>query len=119
MKHVPVIGLISVLLVNSPVFAAEQHGLGMNHDAMPGMKQDSGETMMLNDGIAIKIDKKNGSVMLQHGTIPSVKMPPMTMSYRVKDALQLRSLHDGDKVRFMLEKQDSDYLITHIELVKG
>lgn len=52
-----------------------------------------------------------GKVTLKHGLIKSMKMPPMTMNYKVKDPAMLKSLQKGDHVEFQL---DSDMVIEDI-----
>lgn len=119
MKHNFTGSLLLALLISTTVFADDQHGHAMNNGAMPEMQQSSGQAMMLTEGIVKKIDQQGGMVTLQHGEIINIKMPAMTMNYRVKDAQQLKALHAGDKVRFAVEKMKNDYIVTHIELVKG
>ncbi|HEX5484732.1 MAG TPA: copper-binding protein [Limnobacter sp.] len=52
-----------------------------------------------------------GKVTLKHGLIKSMKMPPMTMNYKVKDPAMLKDLQKGDHVEFQL---DSDMVIEDI-----
>ncbi len=118
MQHTLAISIFLVFLASAPAFSGDQHGHELNHDAVQGTHQAGKQTMKFNEGIAKKIDQKNGKVTLQHGDITSVNMPAMTMNYRVKDVLQLKSLNAGDKVRFSMEKINNDYVVTHIELVK-
>ncbi len=108
--------IILALLTSSTAIAAEhQH---MNHNEMPQLntaKPAAGESLHWNDGVIKKINPKKQKVTLKHGDIPGV-MPAMTMSYRVTPWID--SLKPGDKVRFVLEKQNDDYVLTHIEAVK-
>ena len=126
MQHTLTGSLFFSLLVSATVFADGQHGRDMNHDAlrhmdqsaMKAMQHGDGQAMQLTDGVAKKVDLKNGKVTLQHGEIANVKMPAMTMSYRVQQAQQLESIQAGDKVRFAVNKLNNDYVVTHIEVVK-
>ena len=52
----------------------------------------------LTDGEVRKIDKAQGRITLKHGEIKNMDMPPMTMTFRVKDAKALDTLAVGDKV---------------------
>ena len=52
------------------------------------------------DGEVRKIDKPNGTVVLKHGEIKNLGMPPMAMMFHVKDPAMLNKLKEGDKVRF-------------------
>ncbi len=51
-------------------------------------------------------------VTLRHGPIDNLKMPPMTMMFRVSDSAQLEGLEVGDAVLFRAEQQDGSYVIT-------
>lgn len=72
----------------------------------------------LAEGVVKKIDAPSQRVMLAHGPIPSVRMGPMTMMFKVKDPAMLKSLKEGDKVRFQVEESSSGYLVTRIEPAK-
>lgn len=138
MKNTIVSSLFMSLLVSSSVFAEEKnnHSQGMGHEdlqqmdsaamkaiqnnmhagnALPG---DDGQVMQLTDGIVKRVDPNNGKITLQHGEIAKVKMPGMTMSYLVKHVQQLKIIHEGDKVRFALDKLNNGYVVTHIEVAK-
>lgn len=87
---------VAGLLVSFPVFAADK----------------------LAEGIVKKVDLPSQRVMLAHGRIDSIGMMPMTMMFKVKDALMLKPLKEGDKVRFLVEEIGGDYTITRIEAKK-
>jgi len=113
MLHIITSSLFLVMLASTNAGAAEhQH---MNHEAM--QTADAVNTMQWTEGEVKRVDHKKGKVTLHHPEIVDV-MPAMTMAYRFKDKAALKSLHAGDKVRFVLEKQDDTYLVTHIRLVK-
>lgn len=59
-----------------------------------------------------KIDVPTAKITLKHGEIKNLGIPPMTMTYRVKDKAMLDGVHVGDKVRFTVEKIDSQYVVT-------
>ena len=65
-------------------------------------------------GEITKVDKAAGRVTLKQGEIKSLNMPPMTMTYRVKEARLLDDLKAGDNVRFAAERIDGQYVITVI-----
>jgi Cu/Ag efflux protein CusF len=67
------------------------------------------------EGEVRKIDKGAKKITLKHGPIPSLDMAPMTMVYRVRDASLLDKVKPGDKVKFVAEKIDRQYTVTHIE----
>jgi Cu/Ag efflux protein CusF len=65
-----------------------------------------------------KVDKEAGKITLKHGEIRNLEMPPMTMTFRVKDRAQLDKVKQGDKVRFTAEKVGSTYTVTLLEPAK-
>lgn len=69
----------------------------------------------LSEGTIKKIDAASQRVMLAHGPIANLGMPPMTMMFKVKDAALLKPLKEGDKVRFRVEDVGGDYTIVRIE----
>ena len=50
-----------------------------------------------------KVDVAKGLVVLRHGDIPNLAMPPMTMGFDVADPRMLDGLKVGDKVSFQAE----------------
>jgi Cu/Ag efflux protein CusF len=72
----------------------------------------------LTEGTIKKIDAPSQRVMVAHGPIENLGMPPMTMMFKVKDAALLKKLKDGDKVRFRVEDLGGEYTIVRIEAVK-
>jgi Cu(I)/Ag(I) efflux system periplasmic protein CusF len=63
-------------------------------------------------GEVTKLDKAGGRVTLKHGELKGLDMPPMTMSFRVRDAKLLDGVIVGDRVRFTAEKLDGQYTVT-------
>lgn len=62
-----------------------------------------------------KVDKAQGKVTLQHEAIATLKMPAMTMAYRVQNPAWLEGLKEGDKVRFDADKVNGQYTITALK----
>lgn len=64
-----------------------------------------------------EVDAAKGKIDLNHGPIPSMKWPAMTMGFRVEDKSQLSSVKPGDEIEFELRGEpdkDGDYTITRI-----
>lgn len=112
MQQIIKISLFSVWLASTSAIAAEHQHL--SHEAMQ-TTMDAGQQW--SDGVVKKIDRKAGQITLKHSAIAG-SMPAMTMSYRVAPAESLKSMHAGDKVRFVLEKDNEAYVVTHIEAVR-
>ncbi|MDD2722306.1 MAG: copper-binding protein [Gallionella sp.] len=102
--------LLAILLAASGTLLAAEH------DHMPN-SASAAQAGQWADGVVIKVNEKRGKLTLQHGNIEGV-MPAMTMAYEVQHVQVLKSLHKGDRVRFVLQQQQDKYLITQIELVK-
>ena len=67
------------------------------------------------DGEIRKIDAKAGRVIIRHGEWKGMDMQAMTMAFRVRDAAVLGGLKVADTVRFVVEKDGGDYVVTAIE----
>jgi Cu(I)/Ag(I) efflux system protein CusF len=101
--------LLSLLLALSlPVFA--QH----NHGAM----QPAAQSAPLADGTVKKIDKAAGEVVIQHGQLDSIGMPPMTMAFGVADKSWLNKLKPGDRIRFAAEMKGGNAIVSRYEMVR-
>lgn len=80
-----------------------------------GMKGTVNVTQNWAQGEVRRIDRDNGKISLRHGTIPNLKMPPMTMVFTAKDKDMLNALELGDSVRFVVAYEAGKYLITQIQ----
>lgn len=69
----------------------------------------------LSQGEVRKIDLAGQKITLRHGPLQSVGMPPMTMVFGVRDAALLEGISVGDKVRFQVEQQGSQYVVTELQ----
>jgi Cu/Ag efflux protein CusF len=61
-----------------------------------------------------KIDKSKGTVTLAHGPLPN-GMPPMTMSFRVKQREWLDHMMQGQKIRFKTDNEDGALTVLRYE----
>ena len=68
-------------------------------------------------GKVAAIDAARGRVELEHGAIPTLKWPPMTMGFLVSDKSQIARIRKGDTVEFELNEKptaEGDYVIARI-----
>jgi Cu/Ag efflux protein CusF len=72
----------------------------------------------LTEGEVKKVDRETKKVTIKHGPIENLKMPPMTMVFRVKDPAMLDGLDAGTKVRFRAEEAEGGYLVTRLQKAK-
>lgn len=98
------------LAVSLPAFA--QH----DHHAAP--KAGASKNAPLTDGLVKKIDKAAGEIVIQHGQLDSIGMPPMTMAFGVADKTWLNTLKVGDKIRFAAEMKGGNAIVSRYELAK-
>jgi Cu(I)/Ag(I) efflux system protein CusF len=65
-------------------------------------------------GSVISLDEKAKKITLKHEKIRDL-MPAMTMGFPVKSGEMLSNLRAGDKLRFTLTLQGTDFVIENIE----
>jgi len=65
-----------------------------------------------------KIDKPAGRITLKHAEIKAYDMPGMTGAYKVQDPAMLDKVQVGDHVQFQLDRLNSVYTITRIDVQK-
>ncbi|WP_323931634.1 copper-binding protein [Aeromonas caviae] len=90
----------------------------MNHAGhdMGQMGQMEGmNEMAMTQGVISRIDAANGKVGIRHEAITNLKMPPMTMVFRVADPALLKDLKVGDAVRFHAENPAGKLTVTAIQ----
>lgn len=108
MERTHLLSLILVMTLStpiSPVFADQHDG---NH---------AGSTAMT-AGEVKKVDKDVGKVTIKHGPIKNLGMPGMTMIFRVKDAVMLDQLKEGDKIHFAADKINGAFTLMQVEQIK-
>lgn len=103
--------LLFTLLLSLSLPAFAQH----DHHAGPAKAVQSAP---LTDGTVKKIDKAAGEVVIQHGPLDSIGMPPMTMAFGVADKGWLGKLKAGDKIRFAAEMKGSQAIVSRYEMAK-
>ena len=65
-----------------------------------------------------KVDKPAGRITLKHAEIKAYDMPGMTGAYKVADPSMLDKVQVGDHVQFQLDRLNSVYTITKIDVQK-
>lgn len=103
--------LILSLLVALALPAYAQHS---QHAAPPAADR----SQPLADGTVKKIDKAAGEVVIQHGQLDSIGMPPMTMAFGVADKTWLDKMKPGDKIRFAAQLKSGNPVVVRYEMAK-
>jgi Cu(I)/Ag(I) efflux system membrane protein CusA/SilA len=99
-------------LSTSPVWAQEAPAAAKSAQPNP-----TAATMPLVQGEVRKVDTEKGMVVLRHGDIPNLAMPPMTMGFDVADKKWLDGLKVGDKVNFQAEMRKGKAVVTEFQRV--
>ena len=110
--------------LRGPAFAALVILCGLHAPAQPAgagappaaaSAAAAGASAPLVEGTVRKIDRKTGRLTLQHGRIPNLDMPGMTMAFPVADPKALGALKAGDEVRFSAERVNGAVTVTRVE----
>ena len=102
--------LALLLSLSLPAFAQHDHSM---HP-----KPATVQSAPLSDGLIKKVDKKAGELVIQHGQLDSIGMPPMTMAFGVADKNWLNTLKAGDKIRFAAEMKGGNAVVSRYEMAK-
>lgn len=70
---------------------------------MPMMQSEEDGAEASAEGTVTKIDEEAGTITIDHGPVPEVEWPAMTMGFAADDA-QRASIAAGDDVNFTFEK---------------
>jgi Cu(I)/Ag(I) efflux system periplasmic protein CusF len=101
--------LIGVLtLATAGAAAADDMAKMKGMSATPAAKQGKGT------GVIKAIDAKSGTLTIQHGPIPAVSWPAMTMTFKAKPATLLKGLKVGQTVGFDTTVRGMDAEVTAV-----
>ncbi|WP_298853746.1 copper-binding protein [uncultured Aquimonas sp.] len=65
-----------------------------------------------------EVDNDAKKLTIKHRHFKSLDMPPMTTVFQVKDTAPLDTVDPGDKVRFLVEKAASGFVVTDVQAAK-
>lgn len=85
------------------------------HDMSQTGEMSEQAEMVMTKGVITRIDAANGKVGIKHEAIENLKMPAMTMVFRVADPAQLKGLKVGDAIHFHAESQSGKLTVTAIQ----
>ena len=72
----------------------------------------------LTAGEVTKVDREARKITVKHGPIANLKLPSMTMVFRVKDAAMLDGIDAGSHIRFRAEEANGGYVMTRLQKAK-
>ncbi|MDB5749546.1 MAG: transporter [Massilia sp.] len=107
---------IAIALSAATSIATAQQSAHGGHDAHAAQAgHQAAATTELADGEVKKIDKEAGKITLRHGELKNLKMPPMSMVFRVKDAAMLDQVKVGNKVKFAADRVNGAVTIVQLQ----
>ena len=68
-----------------------------------------------NEGIVRKVDKPAGEIIIRHGPLTEMDMPPMTMAFEVSNPEFFDKVKAGDRVTFRVELLNGRFTVTRID----
>jgi Cu(I)/Ag(I) efflux system protein CusF len=80
---------------------------GLSHAQQGAVHQASGKVT--------KIDPAAGRVTIAHGPVASLKWPPMTMAFEVKDKALFDKLQQGANIEFSFVQSDRKHVVTAVK----
>jgi Cu/Ag efflux protein CusF len=114
MKHLSILISAATLCVGATMASAQAQDHSQ-HTATPTHTQTA---VQMSSGQIVKIDKEAAKLTIKHGPLVNLKMPGMTMAFKVKNPEMLDQVAAGDKVRFVAENVQSALTVTALEAVK-
>jgi Cu(I)/Ag(I) efflux system periplasmic protein CusF len=69
-------------------------------------------------GKVTKVDASAGKITIDHGPIPNLEMPAMTMVFKAGEDSMLKAVKAGDRVTFTADKINGQYTVTKIDKAK-
>jgi Cu/Ag efflux protein CusF len=81
---------------------------------MPGMNDTKKATTANASGTITAVNPANHKVTFDHGPIPAINWPAMTMEFAVVPSVDLAKLKTGDKVNFTLSGSGGTYTVQSI-----
>jgi Cu/Ag efflux protein CusF len=110
---------ITILISAMTLFAAAASAQSTDHARHAGAPAASQAeaASLLAPGEIIKVDKDAAKVTIKHGALAHLKMPAMTMAFKVNSPAMLDQLKPGDKISFVAEKVNGALTVTALEPV--
>jgi Cu/Ag efflux protein CusF len=101
--------LFSLLPATAPF--ASVHDEHAGHRAQSTTAKESS----MSEGVVRKVGKAASKVTIAHGPLTNLKMPAMTMVFRVKDGVWLDRMQADSKIRFQADSINGVFTIVRFE----
>lgn len=69
----------------------------------------------MSSGVIVKVDKDTAKLTIKHGPLTNLKMPGMTMAFKVKNPKMFDQVKTGDKVNFVAENLNGALTVTTLD----
>ena len=66
-------------------------------------------------GTVQEINASSGTLTIEHGPVPSLKWPAMTMEFKARDHALLHGLKPGQRIEFDFSEQSGDYVVERVK----
>ena len=86
-------------------------GTGLDHDSRVAPAAAPVEAQ----GRVVEVDAKEKSVTIDHGPIPEIGWPAMTMAFKATPGINIMSVKAGEPVRFAFRQTEAGYELSMIE----
>jgi len=70
------------------------------------------------NGKVTKVDESAGTITIEHGAIPNLKMDAMTMVLKAADPAMVKTVRAGDAIKFTADKLNGQLTVTDIDKAK-
>jgi len=113
-------GIITAALASLFTLLPATTPFASDHDAHAGhaAQSNTASESSMCEGTVKKVDKAAGKVTVAHGPLSNLKMPAMTMVFRVKDAAWLDRMQADSKIRFQADSINGILTIVRFESAK-
>lgn len=92
--------------------------LAQGHSQHAGAPISREPAVQMSSGEIVKVDKDAAKLTIKHGPLKNLKMPGMTMAFKVKNPAMLDQVKAGDKVSFVAESVQGALSVTTLEVTK-
>jgi Cu(I)/Ag(I) efflux system protein CusF len=114
MKRLSILISAATLCVSANMAFAQ----AQDHSQHTGIPAHTEPAAQMSSGEIVKIDKETAKLTIKHGPLVNLKMPGMTMAFKVKNPKMLDQVAAGDKVSFVAENVQGALTVTTLEVVK-
>jgi len=98
-----------VLVIATFTFPGFSHAQHSAHGSTPA------DAVHQASGKVTKVDRAAGRVTIAHGPVASLKWPPMTMAFEVKDKALFDKLQLGANIEFSFVQSERKHVVTAVK----